>query len=148
MSKIGPNQITKQPQNDEIHNGFGIMGNEILLKQWKFEETTLGCSTIYHMILTDTRLLIRKETTGCCDSDHTDFSVFLRDIAEIRESSEGYNCCPFCTCCCRAPKVMKIRGAFGSHTLHIPKAHMASLQIEIPAAIGNHKLVHRPHPAF
>jgi hypothetical protein len=95
MSKVGPNHITKQPQNYEIHNGFCMMGNEILLKEWKFEEKTWGRTAVYHMALTDTRLLIRKETNGCCDSDYTDFSIFLRDVAEIRESTKTGNCCPF-----------------------------------------------------
>ncbi|CAF4540309.1 unnamed protein product [Rotaria sp. Silwood1] len=150
MSKVGSAIITKQPHNFQIHNSFILMGNEIFLHEYTFADDTCGCANTYHTTLTDTRLLTRSETTCCCnssyESDHLDASVFLRDIAEIRELAETRHCCSLlcdscCGCCCRPSSWMEVRGSFGSETLYISKADKANIQVELPAAIGNHKLI-------
>lgn len=150
MSSVGSAYITKQPRDQDIHNSFGLMGNEHLLRTWVFKEGSCGCSGSHYTTLTDTRLLLRAEDTTCCScccaAGHNDASIFLRDIAEMRESTEGQDCCArmcckCCSCCCSTPKYMELRGTFGSEILHVSKTDMAKVQIEIPAAIGNHKLV-------
>jgi len=151
MASVGAAYITKQPRNQDIHNSFSLMGNEHHLRTWTFKEGTCGCTGSYYITLTDTRLLLRFEDTTCCrcccsEASHHDASIFLRDIAEMRESSEGRDCCAHscggcCGCCCHRPKYMELRGTFGSEILHVSKEDMPKAQIEIPAAIGNHKLV-------
>jgi hypothetical protein len=145
MTRIDSAPVTKQPTNYEIYNTFGVMGNETVLHETVYEEKTCGCATNYHTTLTDARLLIRSEPIGCCNRrNHSDVSVFLRDIAEMRETTEtrdNCGCCVCCVRCCHFPKILEIRGAFGSKTLHIPKDDLASLQVAIPVAIGNHKLI-------
>ncbi|CAF3738662.1 unnamed protein product [Rotaria socialis] len=151
MSKVGSANIITQPRHYEIHNSFVLMGNERFLHEYKFEEGTCGCSSIYYTTITDTRLLSRSETTGCCDCgsqpDHLDASIFLRDIVEIREAIQTSTCCccsffARCCRCCRPPSsAIQIRGTFGSQIVHILKEDMPDLQVEMPAAIANHKLV-------
>ncbi|CAF1090086.1 unnamed protein product [Rotaria sordida] len=150
MSKVGSTIITNQPHNYEIHNSFILMGNEIFLQRYKFEDGGCGCTTIYHTTLTDTRLLIRSETTCCfnCsyEPDHLDASLFLRDIAEIRELTATRHCCSSlcdycCGCCCRPSSFIEVRGSFGSEKLYVSKADKANIQVEVPAAIANHKLI-------
>jgi hypothetical protein len=154
MARVGSRYVTKQPRDHDIHNSFGLMGNENHLNTWIFKEGTCGCTGSHYATLTDTRLLLRSEETRCCccccgELDHTDASIFLRDIAEMRESTEPKDCCSrlcgkccgCCTCCCHVPKYMELRGSFGSEILHVSKTDMPNIQVEIPAAIGNHKLV-------
>lgn len=150
MTSVGAAYIRKQPQAQDIHNSFGLMGNENLLRTWEFKEGRCSCSGSYYTALTDTRLLLRSEDTTCCaccsEVTHTDASIFLRDIAQMRESRESEDCCTrtcprCCTCCCTVSKFMEVRGTFGSEILHISKEDMSRVQVEIPAAIGNHKLV-------
>jgi hypothetical protein len=136
------------------------MGNENLLNAWTFKEGACGCSGSYHTSLTDTRILLRAEDSTCCscnccnEAGHVDASIFLRDVAEMREArNQGCcitcwtKCCGCCTCCdtpgccCHNPKRLELRGAFGTEVLHVSKEDMHKAQIEIPAAIGNHKLV-------
>jgi hypothetical protein len=145
MSRVGSTPITKQPTNYEIYNTFGVMGNEIIVHEWTFEEKKCGCTTNSYNTFTDARLVIRTETTNCChQQNHNDVSIFLRDIAELRQSTKFRDNCSFCKCCircCRSPKIIEIRGTFGSKILYIPNDDMDRLQIEIPAAAGNHKLI-------
>jgi hypothetical protein len=151
MSKNVSSPVTNQPHPDGFNNHFSLMGNEIFLQEWTFKEGCGGCSAIYHTILTDTRLLIRSETKSCCAPDYNDVSMFLRDIAEMRVTTENHDCCSklcakCCACCCHGPKLIELKGVFGSQVLHIPKADMENMQITLPAAIGNHKLVN--HRSF
>jgi hypothetical protein len=150
MSSVGAAYITKQPRDHDIHNSFGLMGNENHLRTWVFQEGTCGCTGSHYTTLTDTRLLLRSVDTECCrccgEATHTDASIFLRDIAEMRESTESKDCCAHlcgkcCGCCCRVPKYMELRGSFGTEILHVSQEDMTKAQVEIPAAIGNHKLV-------
>ena len=154
MTSVGAAYISRQPRDYEIHNSFGLMGNEHLLRAWTFKDEGCGCSNGgYFITLTDTRLLLRSQDSvccaSCCTASHTDASIFLRDIAEMRESTDGEDCCArccakccaCCTCCCRVPKYVQIRGSFGSEILHVSKVDLPKVQVEIPAAIGNHKLV-------
>ncbi len=161
MASVGAAYLTRQPRNFDVHNSFGLMGNENHLRTWTFEEGACGCTGSYYASLTDTRLLLRSEDSTCCtcnccnEGDHEDASIFLRDIAEMRESKAGQGCCASCWgkccgcctccdspgCCCHSPKHLELRGAFGSEILHVSKEDMLKAQIEIPAAIGNHKLV-------
>lgn len=159
MATPGAAYIVKQPRDHDIPNSFGLMGNEHFIRSWALKEERCECSGSYYTALTDTRLLMRYSETSCCSSccepGHRDVSIFLRDIAEVREATETQDCCSrcflkFCACfvccaccenCCSAQKFIEIRGSFGSEMLHVPKADTAKLQIEIPAAIGNHKLV-------
>ncbi|CAF2497173.1 unnamed protein product [Rotaria sp. Silwood2] len=152
MSKVGSAIITKQPRNYEIHNSFILMGNEIFLHEYTFEDGICGCSTTYHTTLTDTRLLTRSEITCCynCsyEPDHMDASVFLRDIAEIREFEKTRHCCSSlcdicCECCFHPSSLIEVRGTFGSEKLYVSKADRANIQVEMPAAIANHKLITR-----
>lgn len=143
--------ITKQPTNpSNVHNSFRLLGNENLLHSWVFTEGSCGCTGSYYTTLTDTRLLLRSEDTKCCgcccNPSYTDAAIFLRDIAEMRESTEAQDCCSrslskCCFCCVNNPKFMELRGSFGSEILHLSMFDMLNAQMEIPAAIGNHKLV-------
>lgn len=152
MTGVGAAYIRKQPF--DIRNSFGLMGNENLVRVWEYREETCSCSGSYYTTLTDTRLLLRSEDTKCCtccsEPKHADASIFLRDIAEIRESRDSQNCCvrccPTCCCaccnsCCNIAQYLEVRGTFGKEILHLSKQDMPRVQIEIPAAIGNHKLV-------
>jgi hypothetical protein len=150
MTSVGAAYITKQPRDYEIHNSFGLMGNENLLRTWTFKEGACGCTGSYYTTLTDTRLLMRAEDSTCCSCccppTHADASIFLRDIAEMRESTENQDCCAHlcgkcCSCCCHGPKFIELRGSFGTEILHVSKEDTPKVQVEIPAAIGNHKLV-------
>lgn len=147
MSKITPAFITKQPHYTDIHNSFGLMGNEAFVSEYKVEDGGCGCSRIYHTTLTDTRLLIRSEPIGCChccQPDHMDVSVFLRDVVEILEFVETRHCCSSCCdtlcSCCGTNDLIEIRGTFGSQILRIPREEVKNLLIDIPTAIANHKL--------
>ena len=153
MTNVGAAYIRKQPRDQDVHNSFGLMGNENLLRTWVLEEGRCGCSGSHYTSLTDTRVLLRAEDTTCCrccgEANHTDASIFLRDIAEMRETTDSGDCCSngCCTCCgCCAGssssrKFMELRGTFGTEILHVSKEDMLKVQVEIPAAIGNHKLV-------
>src|SRR4051794_15454976 len=108
MASVGAAYITRQPRDQDIHNSFGLMGNENLLRIWTYQEGTCGCAGSYYTTLTDTRLLLRAEDTGCCtccgEPTHSDASIFLRDIAEMRESTDAQDCgsrlCAKCCGCC------------------------------------------------
>jgi hypothetical protein len=161
MAAVGAAYISRQPRSFDVHNSFGLMGNENLLRTWIFRDEGCGCAGSYYTNLTDTRLLLRAEDSTCCscsccgEHGHADASIFLRDIAEIRESKESQGCCTrFCAkccgccgccessgCCCHSPKHLEVRGVFGSEIIHVSKEDVPKVQIEIPAAIGNHKLV-------
>lgn len=152
MNPVRSAVVTTQPRRIEIANSFELMGNENLLNSWEIEDKRCACGESHNVTLTDARLLLRSEDMnccGCCDSDHTDSSIFLRDIAEMRESTTGddrcsWCCiqrCPCCSCCCSISKLIEIRGIFGSKYLHVKKEDLPKVQVEIPAAIGNHKLV-------
>lgn len=141
--------VTNQPREDDIHNSFSLMGNERFLRLWIYKEDSCDCTGSYYVTLTDTRLLLRAEDTNCCrcgsEPEHVDSSIFLRDIAEMRESRKGHDFCSrycgCCRCCCGVPKMMELKGSFGTEILHVAKEDMLTAQMEIPAAIGNHKLV-------
>ena len=152
MSTAKPNYVTSQPRPQDLHNTFDLMGNENFLRSWKFEEKSCGCTDSYYTTLTDTRLLLRSEDTTCCscccEPNHTDSAIFLRDIAEMREITDATDCCTSCWAkccpccsCCRVPKFIEIRGSFGQKEIYLDKPDFAKAQVEIPAAIGNHKLV-------
>ncbi|CAF3520633.1 unnamed protein product [Rotaria sp. Silwood1] len=156
MSSVGAAYVTKQPRDSEIHNSFALMGNEHFIRSWEMREESCDCSGSHYTTLTDTRLLLRTMDTTCCscccEPGHIDASIFLRDIAEIRETTERQDCCSSlctkccgccgcCNCCCDTKKYLEVRGVFGSEILHVSKGEMLKLQSEIPAAIGNHKLV-------
>lgn len=148
MASVGAAYIRKQPY--DIHNSFGLMGNENLLRTWEYREDSCSCAGSYYTTLTDTRLLLRAEDTKCCtccsEPKHADASIFLRDIAEMRESRESQDCCTrccpaCCSCCCNTAQYMEVRGTFGKEILHVSKEDLTKIQVEIPAAVGNHKLV-------
>jgi hypothetical protein len=154
MTSVGSAYISKQPRDYDIHNGFALMGNEHLLRTWAHKEGPCDCGDGHFISLTDTRLLLRSEESTCCccccDPGHNDAAIFLRDIGELRETTDGLGCCavcwakccgPCCTCCCRVPKYIEVRGSFGSEILHVSKEDAQKIRVEIPAAIGNHKLV-------
>lgn len=145
MASVSPTPVTQQPESYNIGFTFSRMGNEVVVNESEYDEGCCGCMTKYYTTLTDARLLFRNESkTCCCRSTHYDVSYFLRDIAEIRQSSELSDNCDFCRCCvrcCRSQKILEIRGVFGSKTLHIPKEDLKFLQYEIPARAGNHKLI-------
>lgn len=151
MSKVGSANITNQPRFHDIHNSFALMGNEKFLHEYKVEEGSCGCGSIYYTSLTNARLLIRSESKSCCScgkkSDHIDISIFLRDVVEVREAMSTRHCCSSCITCCssskRSSNLVEVRGVFGSHILHIAGDDMQHLQIELPAAVANHKLVSR-----
>ncbi|CAF1199786.1 unnamed protein product [Adineta steineri] len=145
MSKVSPNYIITQPENDDILNSFGIMGNENFLHKWTVEQRNCGSTTTYHTTLSDARLLIRTEKRKCCMKHHMNVSIILQDIAGIRESRNTRHCCCFlCTCCgrcCRTPRLFEVRGIFGSHQFIIPKEDVLFLQYEISVKAANHKLI-------
>lgn len=150
MASVGAAYISKQPGDYDIHNSFGLMGNEHFLRNWTYKEGACGCGDGHYITLTDTRLLLRAEESTfcccCCDPGHTDATIFLRDIAELRETTDGVGCCALCCgkccgCCCRPPKYIQVRGSFGSEILFVSKLDAQKIRVEIPAAIGNHKLV-------
>lgn len=153
MSSVGAAYIARQPRDYDIHNSFTLMGNEHFLRSWLLEEEGCGCADSHYTTLTDTRLLLRSMNTKCCscccEPGHIDTSIFLRDIAVIREATETQDCCSrscnaccgCCTCCCRKEKFIEVRGSFGSEKIHVAQTDLVKVQNEIPAAIGNHKLV-------
>lgn len=146
MAQIAP--VIKQPTTYEIYNTFSVMGNEQVLYDSTTEKRRCGCLDVSYTTLTDARLVVRKERQPCycCCSQRNadDYSIFLRDIALIRQTTELRENCECCTCCirrCRSPEVLEIRGTFGSKILRIPEADLLNLQYEIPTRAGNHKLI-------
>ena len=146
MSKISSAlPITEQPGSYQVYNTFNLMGNEKIVHECTKEKKCCGSSDAYYTTLTDARLLIRKETTTCGSRrNYMDLSIFLRDIAEIRQSTvarDNCGCCACCLCCCWGAKIIELRGVFGEKILRVPEKDMENLQIEIPGLAGNHKLI-------
>jgi hypothetical protein len=137
MSNVEAACVTKQPHDYKIHNSFGSKVNDNFLPSWIFQEGTCGCTVLYYTTLTDTRLLLRSEDPTYCscyyEPNYNDASISSRDIAKMRESTNGQNCCSLlcaelCGCstsCYSVPKYMELRRSFGSETLHVTKVDMA-----------------------
>lgn len=142
MTKINSAPVTRQPIIHDIYNTFSIMGNEQVLYEGNKEQRRCGCKNIYYTTLTDARILTRTErqVCWCCPSqgNHWDVSIFLRDIAQIRQIQEDCNCC---ICCRRSGDMLELRGVFGSKILHLPEDDLVNLQYEIPIRTANHKLI-------
>ena len=133
MSRIASAAITAQPH---VHNSFRLMGNEKFEQEWTTHDGVLCCGTTHYATLTDTRILLRQEESRCCaESSHLDASLFLRDIAEMNESSENKFCCS------SALTLVELRGTFGSEKLFVSKENIRTLQIDVAANAGNHKIV-------
>lgn len=136
MSRIGSAFLTDQPRLPDIHNSFRLMGNEKLLHQWKTDDGVCCCTTTHYATLTDTRVLLREKEEYCCGKASTlDASIFLRDIAEMNESTESKFCCS------ASMTLVELRGIFGSEKLFVSKENIRTLQIDIAASAGNHKIV-------
>jgi hypothetical protein len=138
MTKVSSTPVTKQPGSYEIYSNFAVMGNEKVLYQCTEEKGSCGSKNIYYTTLTDARLLIRIETTNCCNQeDYIDVSISLRDIAVIRQCRESRGICR----CCGISKLMELRGTFGSKRIPMTEKDMIDIQLEMSARIGNHKLI-------
>ena len=139
MTKINSASITKQPIIHDIYNTFSIMGNEEVLYEGSKEQRRCGCTNIYYTTLTDARILTRTErqVCWCCppQGNYLDVSIFLRDIALIRQLKENGNCCR------RSAETLELRGVFGLKILRLPESDIDNLQYEIPIRTANHKLI-------
>lgn len=148
MTKISSAPVTKQPAIHDIYNTFSVMGNEEVLFESTAERRRCGCLDISYTTLTDARVLLRMERQPCycCCSrrNANDYTIFLRDIAQIRLTKELRENCDCCRCCirrCHSPEVLEIRGTFGSKILRIPEQDLLNFQYELPIRVGNHKLI-------
>ncbi|UJR20513.1 hypothetical protein I4U23_023641 [Adineta vaga] len=145
MPRISPVHITTQPVIEDISNSFGILGNEDFLYKWTYQTKSCGRTTTFDTALSHVRLLLHSETSGYCTRNREDISIILRDIADIRESRRTHRCCCLlCTCCknCRPiPKLLEVRGTFGSHRFMIPEEDVSFLQDEMSVLVGNYKFV-------
>ena len=144
MPTTNPYAVTTQPINYEVLNTFGMMGNEKISSQWSYDEKKCLQSYIQQNTLTDTRLLIQNESNNCFKQAYqTNESIFLRDIAQIRRTTQFHENGGWCVCCCsvRDDDIFELKGIFGKILLYIPEEKFKYLLIEIPTLAGNQKLV-------
>lgn len=144
MSAISSKTVTTQPIDYDVINTFGMMGNEKISSQWLYDRSRCLQSYIQQNTLTDTRLLIQNDMTNCFrQKNQTNHSIFLRDIAQIRRTTDFHEGGACCVCCCSArdDEVFELKGIFGKKLLYIPYEKHKFLLIEIPTLAGNQKLV-------
>jgi hypothetical protein len=131
-----------------VPNSFGIFNGEKLLYDWRMEQGCSGCGGTHYTTLTDNRLLTRYEEcvcSSCCSEPaHNDSSIFLYDIAQLVESTQARNCLDIlcikcCSCCCRGPKYLQVRGSFTSEIIYLSKEDMPIAKPAIAEAIARHK---------
>ena len=152
--------VIDQPKRYDIHSNFGMYPGERLLYHG---EMKAGCCKIgnhYYTTVTNTRYVARNEQFVCCGCcckrPYIDTCIYLRDIAEVRETREDIGCCIscceyccsccacLCCCCFMIPKRLQFRGAFGSHTVHLYGKDTPDFELMINEAIAQHKLLN-PH---
>jgi hypothetical protein len=138
--------VTQQPQQF-VANSFGMFNGEKLLHGWE-KKVWCGCCGTHFTTLTDNRLLTRFEEyvccSCCCDPAHNDSSLFLYDIAQLLESSDGRSCClemflACCSCCCCSPKQLLVRGSFGFQTIYLSKNDVTMAKPAIAEAVARQK---------
>ncbi len=131
------------------------MSGENILQQYQCEEGCSQCCGPKHFIvLTDTRLIAREQGPNrcicCCQGPHIDTAIYLRDIGVLKESGQKVGLCSalllscisctwpcflfglFCgSCCGDLPKVISLRGGFGTEmlTFKLPDAIQAVNQV-------------------
>ena len=144
----------QQPQY-HIPNSFGMFSNEKLLYDWRRKQGCCGSGGTHFTTLTDQRLLSRFEECVCCgcccDPAHDDSSIFLHDIAQLLESTRARsglqvlltNLCVCCSCFCRGPKVLELRGSFGWQVAVLSKDDIGIAKPAIADAIARNKPSHQ-----
>ena len=124
-----------------------MSGNEEILKLYECQEGCSKCGPKTTTALTDTRLITRRQECSCCGTGaHMDTTIYLADIELMRES-RGESCgsilrlvfalvtctwpCLLCTHCCNQPKMLEVKGSFGSEMLAFDKkeANVAAIQL-------------------
>ncbi|CAF1339614.1 unnamed protein product [Rotaria sp. Silwood1] len=120
-----------------------------------------GCGLRTTVILTDSRLIVREKDTNCCGCGGVtiDTTAFLQDIDMLSTSKQsvsiakiiagiltGKILCLLCDICC-GPKMLGIRGAFGSHAIAFESDEIAEAAAHITSAIRNAKSKITPQPS-
>ncbi|CAF3493097.1 unnamed protein product [Rotaria sp. Silwood1] len=147
--------VISQPQQYDIQSNFAMFSGERLL--YHCEEKT-GCCQLgdaYYTSLTDIRYVSRVELCifcgCCCDRPYNDTSIYLRDVAEVREVRDNCCSCEFftngcwtcCCCCCLTTKRLQLRGSFGSHMVYMGYKDTSEFETVIAEAVAQHKLPSR-----
>ncbi|CAF2935421.1 unnamed protein product [Rotaria sp. Silwood2] len=142
--------VTSQPQQYDIQSNFGMFPGERLLYHCELKTGCCQLGDVYYTSLTDTRYVSRIEFCiccgCCCKKPYTDTSIYLRDVAELREVTDNRCYCKFCTngcwtccCCCMITKRLQLRGSFGSHIIRIHGKDTSDFESMITEAIAKHK---------
>lgn len=152
-------KVIHQPQvyYRSMKNTFNLLIGEKVFRYWRYTDHSCCCKNSYDTVLTNVRLLTRYKYTccnGCSESSHTDSTVFLRDIDQIRESrDEDIDC--FCftwigllclwpcylirRICCPKPKCLEISGTFGSELIRLNQQDMSTAQVDLSTVIIHNK---------
>jgi hypothetical protein len=141
-SQIRP--IDQQPQ--VINNIFAIVPNEQILKRYMYEQGGCGCGPTFNVILTDSRLIERRQDNACCGTGpRNDKMLFLSDISTITDAVVGKSCNP-CSCSCYSSccagtgrKEIAFIGPFGTQVFTFNLTDIPDALLHIPAAAMPHK---------
>ena len=94
LFRSGP--ITNQP-NGRVDNTFGVVSGERVLRSFECQEGCSSCGPRTITTLTDLRVITRQEqSAGCCRKIHFDSTLFLHDLAIMREVGATTNCLGAC----------------------------------------------------
>lgn len=151
-----------QPYFRPINSSFNLLPSEKIYREWEFRDSMCCGESINYTTLTDIRLLSRYQENVCCggssDASHTDSSIFLRDIDQMRECRGeqptffyllwitlicAWPCYVIRRICFPKPKALEIFGSFGSEVIRLSREDMAIAQVDLATAIINNKVVGR-----
>lgn len=153
--------ITEQPQSyyRYLPNSFRLLTSEKLYREWSYTDRYCCCLNVFHTTLTDIRLLTRSEETICCgEPSHSDSSVYLRDISQIRECRGeqptfffllwlllicAWPCYVVRRIFCPKHKCLEVYGSFGSELVRLREQDRFAAQVDLSIAISNSKLIGR-----
>ncbi|CAF4100465.1 unnamed protein product, partial [Rotaria sp. Silwood2] len=144
---------TVQPSTIAIKNIFNVSGNERTFRVYEHRGGCSGCGLRTTVALTDSRLIVREKDKGCCCCGGltVDTTAFLQDIDLLqtrrRPLSIGHiiNSVITCTIPCLlcdyfcGPKLVEIRGAFGSHVIAFRTDEVAAAAVQITSSIRHAK---------
>ena len=141
--------------SQQIHSNFRLFPEENVLFQSKLETGCCKLGDTYYTTVTNTRFVSRKEEFVCCncwgERPYSDQCIYLHDIAELREEKQTCGsskslwklCCGPCLClccCCIGPKLLQLRGSFGTQLIHIVGPDVPTFETLMTEAIAKQKL--------
>ncbi|CAF1474880.1 unnamed protein product, partial [Adineta ricciae] len=148
--------VTIQPNDPNLFlNTFSTLNGENVIRSYQCSE---GCSPICgpksSVVFTDKRIIARHQEPdgcGCCSNiSHVDTVIFMRDIEVMKETdqSTGTRLAALimvltCTwpillckvCCGDHPKVLEIKGAFGSEFIKFKREEFKHAADELSSIV-------------